>query len=228
MNILALETSGHGGEVALLADERVIGAVTLDPAQRSAQSLAPAMAELLRQCQLTPRDVQLVAITVGPGSFTGLRIGVTAAKTFAYAVGAQCLAVDTLEVIAAQVPTVLAEAHATLWTVIDAQRHQLFATRFQWQNASWQNELSDQTIDNEAFLEQLTPGTLVSGSGLKKLLPQLPHGVVAVEQAFWQPRADTVGRLAWRDYSSGRRNDFWRLTPKYLRPSAAEEKHASG
>src|SRR5687768_12135976 len=104
MRILALETSGLSGEVALLEGERVIAEQWLDPGQRTARSLAPGMKQILQTAGWQPRDVQLVAVTIGPGSFTGLRVGVTAAKTLAYAVGCEVMGVDTLEVIAAQAP----------------------------------------------------------------------------------------------------------------------------
>jgi hypothetical protein len=79
-------------------------------------------------------------------------------------------------------------------------------------------------IDNEQFLAALAPGDIVTGSGLKRLASQLPPQVVVVEESLWTPRAATVGRLAWRDYRLGRRDDYWMLAPRYLRQSAAEEK----
>ncbi|MEX0712672.1 MAG: tRNA (adenosine(37)-N6)-threonylcarbamoyltransferase complex dimerization subunit type 1 TsaB, partial [Pirellulales bacterium] len=92
MRILALETSGKSGSVAVLRGDVLLAEEPLEPSQRSAQSLAPAMRQLLEAVAWTPRDVQLVAVTLGPGSFTGLRVGVTTAKTFAYAVGAVVVA----------------------------------------------------------------------------------------------------------------------------------------
>ena len=107
MIVLALETSALAGSVALFHGDRLLVQRELDSTRRSAQTLAPALAELLAAAGLTPRDVRLVATTVGPGSFTGLRVGVTTAKTFAYAVGAEVLGLNTLEVIAAQTPSEL-------------------------------------------------------------------------------------------------------------------------
>src|SRR5687768_6416743 len=110
LRILALETSGRSGSVAALIGQvvpvrtRVIGQQALDDHQRNAQSLAPAIRSLLDVAGWRPADVQLVAVTAGPGSFTGLRVGVTTAKVFAYATSAAVLGVDTLEVIAQQAP----------------------------------------------------------------------------------------------------------------------------
>lgn len=224
MIVLALETSGHGGEVALLAGDRLLARQTLAAEQRTARSLTPAIAQVLADVQLSPSAVQLVAVTIGPGSFTGLRIGATTAKTFAYAVGAHCLAVDTLEVLAAQVPLGLA---TSAWAVLDAQRQQLFATPFAIQGEYWQASAAAQVIDNDAFLAQLVPGMVVTGPGLKRLLGRVPAGVIVAEERLWQPQAETVGRLAWREFQKGRRDDLWQLAPRYLRPSAAEEKRSA-
>ena len=100
MRILALETTDKTGSVAAIDDDNLLAELMLDHTQRSAQSLAPAMQRLLKQVGWLPADVQLVAVSVGPGSFTGLRVGVTTAKVFAYAVGAEVLGIDTLEAIA--------------------------------------------------------------------------------------------------------------------------------
>lgn len=224
MIVLALETSGHGGEVALLAGEQLLASHTLDSEQRTARSLTPGIAQVLAAAQLTASAVQLVAVTIGPGSFTGLRIGATTAKTLAYAVGAQCLAVDTLEVMAAQVEPGSA---TTLWSVLDAQRQQLFATRFQLVDGQWRAQAETEVIDNDRWLQSLAPGEIATGLGLKRLLGRIPPGVLVADESLWQPRAETVGRLAWRDYQQGRRDDLWQLSPRYLRPSAAEEKKAA-
>src|SRR5688572_20388398 len=91
------------GSVAALEGE-LVAEMELDSARRTAQTLVPALDVLLRQVAWKPQDVDLIAVTQGPGSFTGLRIGVTTAKTFAYACGAAIVGVNTLAAIARQVP----------------------------------------------------------------------------------------------------------------------------
>src|SRR5690606_6005893 len=104
MKILAFETSGLLGSVALLetAEGKVVSAVEREtPAdQRTARSLLPTTHRLLSDHGWRPADVELIAVTTGPGSFTGLRIGVVGAKTFAYAVGAKLVGVHTLAALA--------------------------------------------------------------------------------------------------------------------------------
>jgi tRNA threonylcarbamoyladenosine biosynthesis protein TsaB len=228
MKILALETSGLAGEVALLSGGELVAERMLDATKRTAQTLAPAIQQLLSNAGWTPQDVQLVAVTIGPGSFTGLRIGVTTAKTFAYAVGCQAIGIDTLETIAAQAPLGTASENHSLWAVLDAQRGQLYAARFEPatvnKQPAWQLVQPAAILDADEFLASLSPADLVTGGGLTRLLERLPPGPTIVDSSLWHPRAATVGKLAWRDYQNGRRDDFWTLSPRYLRPSAAEEK----
>ena len=178
---------------------------------------------MLETVHWQPGDVELVAVTVGPGSFTGLRVGVTTAKTFAYAVGAEILGVDTLHVIAAGVPADV----DTLAVAIDAQRGEVVAQRFCRDAENWLAPVGPQELlPVDAWLNGLTSGTAVAGPVLEKLIERLPAGVSAVDSRFWRPTAAEVARLAARQYAAGRRDDLWSLVPRYSRPSAAEEKWA--
>src|SRR4051794_8233363 len=100
--ILAIETTDKAGSVALLNGPEMLGEIDLNPAQRSAQSLAPGIDTLLTRTNRKPGEVKLVAVADGPGSFTGLRVGVPTAKLFAYSVGADALGINALEAIARQ------------------------------------------------------------------------------------------------------------------------------
>jgi tRNA threonylcarbamoyladenosine biosynthesis protein TsaB len=223
--ILAIETSGRCGSVATLwgsgNDSRLIREATIANNQRTAQALAPTIRALLEDTNWTPASVEVVCVAVGPGSFTGLRIGVTAAKAFAYAVGAEVVAVNTLEVLASQVPT--SDAH--LWTILDAQRQELFAARFvagEDRGLCFDRETS--IVPQDAWLASLQAGDVVMGTGLERLLDRLPASVTVAPKELWQPMAAAVGHVGWRDYQSGRRDDIWQLVPNYYRLSAAEEK----
>jgi tRNA threonylcarbamoyladenosine biosynthesis protein TsaB len=232
--ILAFDTSGFAGSVALLEGGRVLLESVLATDRRSAQSLAPGMAELLDRTGHQPADVRLVATTVGPGSFTGLRVGVTAAKTFAYAVGAQVIGLSTLEVIAHQVPLALGKGEGQpIDVVLDAQRKDVFLGRFASgpvgsDPPQYVRRAPDVLMSGSEWLATLQPGTIVTGAGLRGWLDRLPAYVVAVGQEHWEPRASMVGELAWRQYQRGRRDDLWKLAPRYLRQSAAEEKAPRG
>jgi tRNA threonylcarbamoyladenosine biosynthesis protein TsaB len=221
MYILAIETTDLSGSVALLDDDRVLQMRELPAQPRSAATLAPAIDALFSAAGWKPADVKLIAVATGPGSFTGLRVGVTTAKMLAYAIGAEVIGVNTLEAIARQAPPQTSK----IWAVIDAQRQQLFGCQF-LRNASGQCEAVGvpQIFDDAHWLASLPAGSVVSGPGLAKLKNQLPIGVHALEESTWRPRAETIGLLGWEHYQLGRRDDLWSLAPQYFRPSAAEEK----
>ena len=223
MRILAIESSGQHGSVAILSGDadslRTISQSRLTRERRTAQSLAPALEALLIDAGWPPDSIKLVAVAVGPGSFTGLRIGVTTAKTFAYAVGAEIVGVNTLEVLANQVQP----STERLWTIIDAQRGELFASCF---HASKGCGAETSIITQDAWLAALRPGDGVTGPAVRRILLRLPKDVTVVPEPRWQSTAETVGQVAWRAYRNGHRDDVWRLVPHYYRQSAAEEKAA--
>lgn len=246
LRILAIETTGLAGSVAGLAGDRVLAARDLAAGRRSAQSLAPTIAQLWREVGWRAADVQLVAVTVGPGSFTGLRVGVTTAKTLAYATGAAVLGIDTLEAIAAQTPPPFDD----VWSTFDAQRGEFFVARYRrtnpsdpltWRRADLKPTLptagatvlggasvdASMIVDGVSWTATLPSGSVVTGPPLARWRDRLPPGVIAVAATCWRPQAATVGRLAWRKHLLGERHDFWSLVPNYVRASAAEEKLAS-
>jgi len=221
VNILALETTDRTGGVAVAHDGEVLLEIGLAEDVRSAQSLAPSIRELLDRVGWQPADVDLVAVTVGPGSFTGLRIGVATAKAFAYAVGAEVLGADTHEVLAWPCPPEVSHLH----TVVDTQRGQVAARRFQRGDVRGLIPQGDSELtDLDAWLASLRPGASVTGPMLSRIASRIPASVHTLAAELWRPRAGNVARLAHRQYSAGRRDDLWRLVPVYTRLSAAEEK----
>jgi tRNA threonylcarbamoyladenosine biosynthesis protein TsaB len=191
------------------------------PAQeRSAQTLLPTVAEVLKVYHWQPADIDLVCVTMGPGSFTGLRIGVTAAKTLAFAVGAKLVGVHTLAALAAAVPTRMGR----LWAIMDAQRQELFAACFEG------NEYAESPVTRivgiDSWLTQLRSGDSVVGPPLAQLADRLPAGVTAVDAKHWQPHAKIVGKLGYELFQKGHTTNPVQLVPNYYRKSAAEEKAA--
>ena len=157
----------------------------------------------------------------GPGSFTGLRVGVTFGQVFAYAVGAELLGISTLEAIAAAAPDDIAE----LSVVTDALRGDVVAQSFTRQpDGRFEPSASQELVTADAWLVRLRPGSVVTGPGLAKLADRLPSGVTALDPRLWPPTAAAIGRLASRYHALGRRDDLWKLVPHYSRRSAAEEK----
>jgi tRNA threonylcarbamoyladenosine biosynthesis protein TsaB len=227
--ILAIETSATPGSVAVADAQRILVATDLPQAQRTAQSLVPTIADVLRTAGLQPCDVNVVAVTQGPGSFTGLRLGVTTAKTLAYALGADLLGLNTLEVIAFQVPADSQPSGTRLHVVLDAQRQQLFAGCYVAGAArTWTASGETHVVDDALWLASLRTGDLATGPALKRLAGQMPDGVRLASAESWSPSAASLARVAWLHYQRGRRDDPFRLLPHYFRPSAAEETRQGG
>ncbi len=231
MRVLALETAVQPGSIALFDGDRLMGSSELPGDRRTTRSLIPAIRDALAELAWEPADIRLVAVSQGPGSFTGLRVGIMVAKTFAYAIGGDVLGIDTLEVIARQAGEDPAacrspEPPAAMWTVMDAQRRQLFCAKFVPAGDGWRVSLPTQVYSIDDWLQQLEAGQLVAGPPLTKLASRLPADVRVVDPSRFAPQATTVGRLAVAGYRAGRRDDLWGLRPQYHRLSAAEEKRA--
>jgi len=203
-----------------LEDDRILGQLIFDPEQRTAQCFAPGILQQLESVGWAPKDVQLIVVTKGPGSFTGLRIGITAAKALAYAVGAEVIGVNTLKAIASQVPSECLD----VWAVMDAQRNQLFAARYRRNGDDCEVDVQPHIVDSASWLQSLAPEATVTGSALAKLRDQLPAETTLVDDRCWTPQAATVGRVGYLEFRSGKRDDLWALAPEYFRKSAAEEK----
>jgi len=238
VNVLALETATRAASIAAIVDGQPAGALELAADTPTATALAPAIRDLLRRCDMPPQKIDLVAVDIGPGSFTGLRIGVVTAKSLAYATGARVAAVGSLEVVAAQAAVVLAESNASrqdaatgyaVYAVLNAYRNQVYAARFSVAKAELPQLLEGPaTIDQKEWLASAAADDLLAGPGLDVLRDRLPASARIAAPQCWRPRAETVARLGVAYLEANGGDDLWRLAPNYLRPSAAEEKAAGG
>jgi tRNA threonylcarbamoyladenosine biosynthesis protein TsaB len=221
---LILETSNQPGVVAVGEGPTLLGVRRLDEARRHARDLAPAAAELLAGAGWQPREVAAVIVSRGPGSYTGLRVGMMSAKAFAYATGCALLTVETFAVLAAQAPAEVPR----LAVVADAQQGKVYVQEFvrsaAGQALTARASLSIAPIADWAHKRSDT--WWITGPGLRKVGDKLPTGVVALETARWDPQPQTLLQLGWQRYQQGERDDVWTAEPLYLRPSAAEEQWA--
>lgn len=224
MNFLVLDTSTDGAAVGAWPGAGEVVAATIDIPRRHGRDLVPLLRETLERLGLRPTDLDVVAVGLGPGSFTGLRIGLAAAKTLAYVAEAAILGVDSLEAVAANAPAEVLSVSA----IADAQRGELFTADFV--RATPGGPLVRKTptrIESlAAWSARIEPGTFVLGPGADspRIRPALPESIVAAESAFNRPVAAGLVGLAVLAWEQGRRDDVWTIEPHYLRRSAAEEK----
>ncbi len=155
MKILALESSATACSVALCEDEKLIAQSYQNNGLTHSVTLMPMTASLLSSCGLTLEDVDVIAVAAGPGSFTGLRIGVAAAKGLAWPGNKPCAACSTLESMAWN----LAHTGLEICAVMDARRHQVYNARF----ASNGERLERLTPDRAISLEELAAELKISG-----------------------------------------------------------------
>jgi tRNA threonylcarbamoyladenosine biosynthesis protein TsaB len=218
--LLLVETSGKSGWVALAEGDTVRALRRLDQARQHARDLAPAVADLLAEPGWQVRDLQGVVAGRGPGSYTGLRVGLVSAKTLCYATGCALIALETFHVIASQSP-------AEVWTVDvlgDAQQGKVYVQRY---GRSAEGDFRPLTaLSIQPFAEWLgrrDPDAWVSGPALRVPALRAPETVPVVDAGCWDPQPASVLRLGLVRYRAGERDDFWGVEPIYLRPSAAEE-----
>jgi tRNA threonylcarbamoyladenosine biosynthesis protein TsaB len=219
--LLILETSGRVGQMALALGEKLVRQRRLDETRRHARDLAPAVAELLTAEGWQPRELHSVLVSRGPGSYTGLRVGIMAAKVFAYATGAALIAVDTFAAIAAQAP---AEA-ARLDVLADAQQEKVYVQGFT-RNAAGADWIATTSLAIRPFAEWLATREIdawVSGPGLRPHGHKLPPGSRLIDRGSWDPQPGSLLRLGLVRFRQDQRDDPWTLEPLYFRPSAAEE-----
>ncbi len=221
MKILAIETIDISASAALLENETVLATSVLEPNQRSAQFLAPMVRDLLATQNWKPKDVDLIVVAQGPGSFTGLRVGIAFAKVFSYAAETEIIALNTLDILADMTPNEFSRVSIAL----DAQRGQVAARTYERDaNGNWKPCDEMTILDFEDWAEDASENTVLSGPVLVQKASRLPENVQTTPSECWTPSVAQMGRTAYRLYSAGRRDDVWNLLPIYARPAAAEEK----
>lgn len=219
MITLGIETSGRSGSVALAADGVLLAARELSASgRRHARTLVPEIGILLAGCDLTPREIDLVAVSIGPGSFTGLRVGVVCAKTFAYAVGCSLIGVDTFLAVASR-----QEDLHRIWIIDDALRGDLFAGEYAAEDGQWGCVSPPRLIALADWRVGIDLETPVSGPGVDKLSAELA-GLRLATGELRSPHAREIALLGEASARAGRVDNPWTLEPLYIRRSAAEEK----
>lgn len=255
MLTIGLETSGLIGSIALLREGELLEERTLGEAgRRHAQSLVRELHELLQSHGARPLDVQAIAVSKGPGSFTGLRVGLVCAKTFAYATGCQFVAVDTFAAVADNCPIEVRD----VWIVENAQRGDFFVGRYArsdadtWTQAKtptsaksaygWRYARTDagtwiqtapiHTVVAEAWLAARPADETITGPGLAHAELQTVRARLLTDEAVARPQASAIARLGQHRLLARESAvthddfDFWRAVPFYIRSSAAEEQRA--
>jgi len=236
---LAVETSSRIGSVAIALGERILAESAFSGPMRHSAELFPAIRSLLDRFNREPQEIEHIYISVGPGSFTGLRIAVTMAKAMHLANTAKIVAVDTLDVIAANAAGYPEKKNTELEriaAVLDAKRGQFFIAVYQrtavrrpaesderraTSDGIWKKTLPDSLMTAPQFLHQFAckqkPVWLL-GDGLVSYKDKFKaDGIRFLDEQYWRPRAAKVHLLGCEMSLKGRFADPLTLQPAYLR-----------
>jgi tRNA threonylcarbamoyladenosine biosynthesis protein TsaB len=233
MLILALETATLTGSAALVEASardlpsspgmKIVGEITLNLQSTHSERLMPSLHNLLEEASLKIHDLKGIALSLGPGSFTGLRIGVSAVKGLAYALKVPVVGISTLEALAANV----AYHPATICPVLDARKKEVYAALFKGGDEGAVSRLSeDWVLAPEELCRRVSGRTLFLGNGAEAyagvLQKSLGSQAVIASPEFGLPRALTVARLSLPKFQNGQTLDLFSFTPVYVRRSEAE------
>ncbi|MDA8123202.1 MAG: tRNA (adenosine(37)-N6)-threonylcarbamoyltransferase complex dimerization subunit type 1 TsaB [Deltaproteobacteria bacterium] len=221
--ILAIETATPHGSVALVSEGKVLSEISLPCGRQASATVLSAVSDLLRETGRGPGDITRVAVSAGPGSFTGLRVGMAAAKGFCFGWGVPIVPVPTLHALAMRFPV----EGVSICPVLDARKQELYAALFRREGGEWKRLSPDAAISPEALPGTLPEGRVFfCGDGAIPFGPlfrdRLGDRATFAPEGEGLPSASTVGLFAARLARQGAAADIRSLVPAYLRRSEAE------
>lgn len=222
MLTLAIDTATKVCTAALCRERELLAEYTINMGMTHSEGLLPQLEQLLARTGTAKKDIGLLAVSMGPGSFTGLRIGLATAEAMAYSWQCCLHGVDTLKALAYNVPL----EGMVLSPVLDAQKGNFYQALYRWQNGSLQELEPVQVVSGGRALERIalkgSPALLLGECG-RLVQKGLPEGVQAAPQALRMPRASSVALAALDEFDPEADKRIFGLEPYYIRRSEAEE-----
>lgn len=215
MRVLAIEASSLAGGVALLDEDRLVAEYVLDVRVTHSERLLAAVDRVLVDARWTPGALGGLAVAIGPGSFTGLRIALSTAKGLAVALGLPVAAVPTLDAMAAALPW----AALPVCPVLDARKGEVYASCYRWVDGAPRREWDYLAASPSDLAARLTEATLVVGDGAAAI--DSPYAR-RLSSPCRLPSPACVGALGLERLRRGDTVAAAALAPLYLRPSEAE------
>lgn len=236
MKVLAIDTSTMLGGVAIMDDlSGLIAEVRLNVSVAHSESLMTSIDNILRQARLTISEIDVFAITIGPGSFTGLRIGLSTTKGFSYATGKPIVSVPTLEAFAYNFPF----SKYPVCTMLDARKKEVYAALFEWKDDGFVRLINEMSIKVDEFLgftkETLSKlpdkRAIFAGDGAllykDKIITFMDENAIFAPPEKMVPSPANVAYLAIKKAMKKEFSEPISLVPFYIRRAEAEIRHAS-
>ena len=224
MKILALDTSTNMASIAVMDDNMVLGEYSLNQDLSHSENLLPMIQELLESLNINISEIDLYGVSIGPGSFTGLRIGVATVKAFAHLFDKPIVGISTMEALAFNLPY-----NHILVPMIDARRDRVYTGIYSWEGKELKTLMEADAIEVDILLERLNKdyeNIVVNGNGTliyrERIEKNLGNKVRISSIGNNSSRATSVGELALIKYNKGQVDNYFTLAPDYLRKSQAE------
>lgn len=222
MKILAMDTSSVNATVAVCDENRILGEYTVSNDRAHSQIIMPMLDELLRHCGMTIKDIDVFAVALGPGSFTGLRIGIAAMKTLSQALGKPIVGVSSLDCVAAS----FFATDKYICPIFDARRNEVY-------NAIYLNTnkiTNERVVDfDELLIEMSDKEVVFAGDAIIKYKDKIqsfnkPNWHIAPSSLSMQ-RASTLAAVAMTRAQNNDFDNFYELAPIYLKLPQAEREY---
>jgi tRNA threonylcarbamoyladenosine biosynthesis protein TsaB len=223
MPVLGIDTATSEGSIALARDGHIVAGSRLRERGAHAQNLLVRIDALFLDAGLKASELVGIAVSVGPGSFTGVRVGMATAKGLAYALGIGLLGISTLEALARAVLNSLEEKPRSICPVIEAGRGEVYAALFRAATGGVQRLEPDRSWHPGELARSLTEGTVLAGDGSGTVLQAA--GGVGPPMAVVEPHAilgEAIARWGSLSVTSQSGYRLGGLGPNYVRPSDAE------
>jgi tRNA threonylcarbamoyladenosine biosynthesis protein TsaB len=227
MRILAIETSTMLGGVAIMDNRGLIAEVRLNVKTTHSEKLMTAIDSALRLSSMNISDIDLYGLSIGPGSFTGLRIGLSTIKGFAFATGKPVVAVSTLDSFAWNLPY----SAYPVCPMLDARKKEVYTALYEWREGRFRKVIPELSIRPADFLKDIKGPVIFVGEGAR-LYREIILSIKGEDAIFSPPQSDvpspsSVAYLCLQKAINGEFSDPSFLTPFYIRKSEAEIKSGS-
>lgn len=224
MLTLALDTATKVCSIALCRDQEVLAEYTINIGMTHSEGLLPQIEQLLERCKIDKKSIELLAVSMGPGSFTGLRIGLATAEAMAYSWQCCLHGVDTLEALAYNIPI----DNIILVPVLDAQKGNYYQAIYEWQNSELVKLAPIEVVNKEILLERIYSQAsgkpvLLLGECQKLAKLELPENIKLAPEMLRMPKGSSVALAALKNSDAEQDKKIFGLEPYYIRRSEAEE-----
>ena len=222
MIVLGIESAGKRGGVALNDGPDGLAEAIFEKGMVHGREIAPAVQRLCKEAGLNPRDIGLIGVDIGPGSYTGLRVGIAAAKALAFALGRPVVGIPSLDALAeAALPH--APEETTLCAMIDARWEQVYGALYSPTSPPERKTELLATTPAE-FIADVPAGAFVFGDAISRHHDLIEKaGLRPAEPDLWHPHPSVIARMALRRHETGNSGNHETLGPLYLKKTEAEE-----